>query len=246
MTTCIDKNISGRACRNEAIYPDDRCFIHSEYSPYRCRAKGKNGQRCKRQAIDDTGYCAQCAPQNLSRTPIKPTVQELRRYAHLPPALLERYERSLDDPNLLAMNQELALVDARLGQLIAQLTASVDFENLADAISDLELSLQRQDTDGFQIALRSIKTMISRGKQEEKVWEDISKTVLLRKSIVDAERSYMVRAGQMITMEHAIVMASRLLGLMALHVQDVTALAQIRNDFAKIIEGEVKRLPEGG
>ena len=144
------------------------------------------------------------------------------------------------------MNQELALIDARLGQLIAQLTNSVDFENLTNALHDLETALQRQDTDGFQIALRSMKTMITRGKQEEHIWDDISKTVLLRKNIVDAERSYMVRAGQMITMEHAIVMASRLLGLMALHVQDVTALAQLREDFAQIIEGEVNRLPEGG
>jgi hypothetical protein len=98
-----------------------------------CGANTRAGRPCPTPGMRN-GRCrmhGSCTPVGSASGAFK-----TGRYSkYMPKRLLERYEEAMGDPNLLALADEIALVDARAQELVEQLDASAGPERWSDLLA---------------------------------------------------------------------------------------------------------------
>jgi len=91
-----------------------------------CTVKSKqSGQRCKRYAVFGKTVCVihgGKSPGGMA----SPNLKHGRHSKYLPKGLLEKYKTALADPELLQLHDEIALIDARLAEVLGKIEAGAD------------------------------------------------------------------------------------------------------------------------
>jgi hypothetical protein len=84
-----------------------------------CTATSKqSGERCKRRAAIGKSVCTAHGGKSLQGI-ASPTLKTGRYSKHLPTRLLATYDEAKRDPNILVLQDEIALVDSRISELLA-------------------------------------------------------------------------------------------------------------------------------
>jgi hypothetical protein len=176
-----------------------------------CTAKSKrSGDRCRRHAMTGSKVCY----MHGGKTPVGPASPHYKsgRYSkYLPHNLRTRYEESLDDPQLLELRSEVALLDARLGELLEKADTGEN-RKLWSRVSTLWAQYRRALEAGEaaeQDRLTGLLTAtITDGQGEAQAWLEIQKSLELRRKLADTEQRRMQTAQQMVTVEQAIALVA--------------------------------------
>ena len=132
------------------------------------------------------------------------------RYSkYLPTGLQEAYERVRNDPDLLAFDEEIALVTARIEEMLAQLPQERSGEwidNLRARWGELRRAVQRGDRDAQSRAATAIDALIEEGASEIQQWNDILETAERLRRLKDSERRRRVDIQTAITSERAMLL----------------------------------------
>jgi hypothetical protein len=96
-----------------------------------CGAKKRSGDPCQTQAMPN-GRCRMHGGATPSGIALPQTTHG--RYSKAYGGLAARVTAALDDPDLLAMNREIALTDARLGELVEQPLGAEAWAEVRDLI----------------------------------------------------------------------------------------------------------------
>jgi hypothetical protein len=127
------------------------------------------------------------------------------RYSkNMPKNLLKDYEDGIADPNLVALRDDIALYDARINELLAQIDSG---EN-----PDIWLDLRREwgyfmsavregDGDKQQKLLPNINRLIIRGASKASSWKELGMILEKRRKMVESEQKRLVSTSQMIAVE---------------------------------------------
>ena len=86
---------------------------------HRCQFVRKDGSQCGGVALRGTDRCKRHS-YGSPAGPLNPAFVHGRHSKVLPVRLLERYQASLSDPDLLSMRDDIALVDARMQELLSR------------------------------------------------------------------------------------------------------------------------------
>jgi len=128
------------------------------------------------------------------------------RYA--PQGILDRYEESRRDDDLLALREEIALIDGRLAQLLQTVGINAPGKLWADArdqFDRLRLALSRRDAGLANDATLKLGEALSTGGMEAANWEIIERLIELRRRLSESEQKRLVAMQQMITAEEAVI-----------------------------------------
>lgn len=134
--------------------------------------------------------------------PQSPSFKHGRDSKHLPTRILHDYERALNDPNLLELDDDIAL----LNSLISDQIRSMDkgdlkhiFNKASAALSDMEQARASDPPDaaGFNAALGQLKSLLGRGVRHLAAVDNIVKLENQKLKHVDAERKHRIREGLM-------------------------------------------------
>jgi len=154
--------------------------------------------------------------------------------------MLATYEQSRNDPDVLALHQEVALVDARLAELLAAVDTGESraaWDAIGTAIQAMERANVRKDLDAAREAWQDIKGAAARGKGTAQAWRDVEKTIDLRRKLVESERKRLVEAKDVITAEQAMLLVTALTAAVRDHVHDPDVLRAITADLGRIAPG---------
>src|SRR5436305_15207335 len=88
--------------------------------PMQCKARNRAGKRCGKAAAAGREVCRLHGGASL-RGVAHPNFAHGRYSKCLPDRLIGRYEAAQRDPELVAMRDEIALVDVRIGELLSRL-----------------------------------------------------------------------------------------------------------------------------
>lgn len=157
----------------------------------------------------------------------------------LPTSLAERYEASLSDQEILALRDEIALLDTRLGDLVASIRigATSDLWNdLSTAFQELQTALATKDPDGANIAMVDLREAIAHGRDEQKTWTEVYTLLEQRRKLVESERKRLVEMHQILTVEQAMVLLARVQEAIINNVSDRTALAGISAELKQLVD----------
>jgi len=208
-----------------------------------CGAKTRAGGYCKRPAMKTNGRCRLHGGAAL-RGVAQPQFKHGKYSKYLPEGMKAQYERSMADPELLSLNNELSIIDTRLLQLIKRLdkgesgrlwlVAGELYEQLTQALRAGSVS----DVNKKMMALGEV---LKKGGDEYGLWKEIGESMDRRRSLAEAERRRLVDGQYMIDVEKAKTLIAALAASVRKHVTDTKALSAISEDFLRLTEGPTSR-----
>lgn len=164
-----------------------------------------------------------------------PLMKTGRYSKYLPERLQGRYEEATADPNLLVLREDIALLDARLADLLTRVDTGESGNRWKSVKESYKQYAKCRKTDFEAEALKDLQTAIYAGVTDTEAWEEIQGVLTQREKFVASERKRLVDLQQMITASDALVLVQRLAGIVGTHVSDRTALAAIMAEFSTVL-----------
>lgn len=168
-----------------------------------------------------------------------PHLKHGRYSQHLPAKLLDRYQQGLSDEELLDLRHEVALVDARIAELLGQIEKGdlgARWLELQAAFDNLRLATQKHDLGAGREAFEKIGGLINGGANDYLVWAQITAFLEQRRRLVDTERRQLGVMQQMITTAQAMVLITALADIVRKHVADSDVLSRIQTDLTRLLD----------
>jgi hypothetical protein len=204
-----------------------------------CGAKKRDGSCCKQPAMAN-GRCR----LHGGKTPggiASPQIRHGRYSKHLPVRLKEQFEQAVGDGELLALREDIALLDSRLNDVLASASngeAGELWNSLKEARRAYVSASGKDAEEKRRDAISTILWLIDEGYQEWQSWKDIRFMLQERRQLVESERKRLVDMQQMITAERANVMFLRIQDIIRTHVRDSDTLQSIAEEFRVLSLGE--------
>lgn len=199
-----------------------------------CTAKSKRtGQRCGAQAVRGRNVCY----HHGGATPRGPDNANWkhgrnRRHKVLPPRMVEAYEASLKDPELLSLREEISLVDARITDLLKRIDTG-ESGRLWGLLSDAYDKLREHRNDPAKGAywLNEIGALIHRGVGDYAAWGELSNKLEQRRRLVESESKRMKDMQAMISAEETMALMGEIYVILQTHITDSVILDRIGRDI---------------
>lgn len=197
----------------------------------RCGAKKRDGTPCPTYAMPN-GRCRMHGG-STPRGHALPQTTHGRHSRDLPTRLAARYEQSQRDPQLLSVRDDLALVDARLADVLSR----VDTKEAGLHWSNASKALERFD-GGDPTALDDLRQSIGSGLADYAAWSEVLGLIERRRKLAETEMKTLATMQQMLTVEQATVFAVRL--------QSIIKGAGLSRDQLAYISREMSQLVNHG
>lgn len=180
----------------------------------KCNELSKSGEPCKAWAIEGSDRCRAHARLRgeMTRFPAGPQNPNYKhgRYAKVLPArLLETYEAAIADPELLAQREEIAMLTARMRDVVARVDTGESgriWAELKAAAAEMVLAKKMNDSQGVSIAFAQILKLINAGHEDYAAWEDVRGLALDRSKLIKQEGDRIIKAKLFLTAEQGVNM----------------------------------------
>jgi len=154
---------------------------------------------------------------------------------------------ALTDPTMLSAREDIALLDARLEDLLRRADtgeAGKTWERLKQARADLLSARSRRDMEAVQYSLNEILNLIASGHADHLTWEDIRVTILDRNKLVRSEQKRMVDMHQMVTVERLVSFMQTLGSILVAEIPDKSVARRVVNRVQGMltVDGQSERL----
>jgi GGDEF domain-containing protein len=204
-----------------------------------CTAKSKqSGQRCKRAAVVGRTVCS----IHGGKTPTgvsAPNFKTGRHSKYLPARLGERYQAALADQDSLNLAAEIALVDARIGDVLGRVDTGESgraWTRLKQAYSALQKAKRMDQTEEADELLLELGSLIGKGVADYAAWDEIGSYVEQRRRLVESERKRLVDMQQTVTIEQVMIVLAAISDVVRRHVDDSATLARISAELNRIVD----------
>jgi hypothetical protein len=206
----------------------------------RCTAKAKQRQaQCRLPAVPGMAVC-RFHGGKTPRGPASKTFQTGRYSKFLPARLLARYREAEADPELTSLRSELALVDARLMDLLTRVHTGESvalWRALRKAYRALKLSQRAGDVGKMKDAFAAMESHLESATADTEAWAEIHTLVEQRRKLADTESRRLLTLQQMITCESAMVLVGVVVEIVTQHIADQRVLSNIVVDLQQLMEG---------
>ncbi len=202
-----------------------------------CAARKTNGEPCKAQAMHGMRVCrvhGGMTPRGLA----SPHYKTGRYSRSLPARLASRYEAARQDGDLLALREDVALLDARLEDLLARVDTGESgalWQRLMTARMELLEAQRTKDHLGQLAALRDILDLISQGHTDYRAWGEMASVLEQRRRLVESERRRLTETHQMITADKAMLLIGAIVGVIKEHVSERDTLSAISRGIEQLM-----------
>lgn len=109
---------------------------------------------------------------------------------YMPERLAAKYIESARDPELLANRQEIAVLDARLAELLGRVDTGASsrlFGKAREAFIGFRNALDRSDKETMQIHLQTLDATLGHAVGDYAAWDDIRQSLETRRKLVETE-----------------------------------------------------------
>lgn len=205
-----------------------------------CAAKSKqSGQRCKRQVTPGQSVCyihGGATPTGLTL----PQTTHGRYSKSLPTRMAGRYEQAVRDTELLALREDVALLDARLEDVLGRVDTGESghlWQQLIDAKHEYFKAKPKDKDHALTLLLR----LIEEGAADYAAWDDVRSLLDQRRRLVESERKRLVDMQQTLTVEKAMLLVGAIAGIIRSHVSDTAVLQAISTDLDRLLHSGVEQ-----
>ncbi|MCK5613524.1 hypothetical protein KAR91_67260 [Candidatus Pacearchaeota archaeon] len=217
---CNRRTKSCRKCK--------RRFTKDEYELWLCPECGED-RHCLVAVSKEGQACRKHGGASLSGV-AHPNAKHLRYSKHLPKHLKGNYEAALKNPEYLSMRNELALVETRLEDLVAQLgkgNTKLLFGKLGRLVGWLKKAVVRGDTSRLGELILELDELAKEGGAEVGTWKEIENVIMLKNGLVAGQARILVGMGLVITAEEQLTSVRALMEILKDELRDPNQLNRI-------------------
>ncbi len=202
-----------------------------------CGAKTRAGAPCKKPGAGAGGRCrlhGGATPTGIA----SPHTVTGRYSKYLPTRLMERYADARTDAALLELREEVALVDARLADVLGRVDAGesgATWRKLGECFAKFKKAQHVKDTVEAMAALLELDNLITAGVSDYAAWDEVQQLLEQRRRLVESERKRQVEMQQMITSERALLLFTAISETIKKHVTDRATLSLIAADLNRLV-----------
>lgn len=158
------------------------------------------------------------------------------RYSlNLPTRLAARYAEAQADPDLISVRQEIALVDARLEDLLGRVDTGEAGAIWAGVRAAVDEYRKTSDAAEKAEAFARIESLSVEGFSDYASWGEVLELIERRRKLAETETKRLAAMGQAITAERAMVLLGTVVDIIRTHVTDRNALAAISHDLGRLV-----------
>lgn len=201
----------------------------------RCGAKTRSGEPCKSWAMPN-GRCRMHGGKNKKGIAAG-RFKDGRYSKYMPERLLERYGNALSDPAMLEQRNEIALMEARIIELVESIDSggSTYFvRELYKAWRAFRKFAQTGKQEEAQEMIYSLDEMITAANAQTGIWFDIQNALEMRRKLVESERKRIIEAQEYVMIQDAMALAQALVSSINKHVKDDRTKQLIQSDLIAI------------
>lgn len=156
----------------------------------------------------------------------------------LPTHLIADYQAALIDPDLVALREEMALLQAREAELVRSMSrgeARERWEAAQEAMAAFQSARRSDNVTAMAAALKSLDQVLQDGAADYDAWADLLLTIEQRRKLADTERRRLEAIQDRISADRALLLASALVNAVRRNVTDRRVLAAIELDFQLVL-----------
>lgn len=209
-----------------------------------CQAKAKKTQKqCRRRAVKGKRVCTVhggLTPGGIA----SPHFKTGRHSKHLPERMAEKYQESINDPELLALDAEISLVDARLEDLLSRVDTGESgalWKTAQSVFFDFRNANASGDQDKMTVALTELNRILNLGVDDYKAWDEIGNMLEQRRKLSESERKRRMDMEVVITVERQMVLLGAVVALIKENVTDRKSLQAISTGLGELVSHEVSQ-----
>jgi hypothetical protein len=200
----------------------------------RCRATSKRSKQPCQRAPMQNGLCYMHGGATPSGMALPQTTTG--RYSkHLPTRMGERYQQALADSELLAMREEVAVIDARLADVLGRVDTG-ESGHVWATLGKAWRAYRTGPPEKRMEAEAQISDLILTGTSDYEAWEDVRSLIDQRSRLVLGERQRLVQMQQMLSVEQAMTLMAAVADSVRKHCRDRDTLAAISSDLGKLVD----------
>lgn len=167
-----------------------------------------------------------------------------RHSKHLPERMAEKYQESINDPELLALDAEISLVDARLEDLLSRVDTGESgalWKTAQSVFFDFRNANASGDQDKMTVALTELNRILNLGVDDYKAWDEIGNMLEQRRKLSESERKRRMDMEVVITVERQMVLLGAVVALIKENVTDRKSLQAISTGLGELVSHEVSQ-----
>lgn len=210
---------------------------HRKSGMRRCKAWNSNhGRQCMLQAMFDKEVCrfhGAATPRGMA----SPHYKHGRYSKYIPKRMLEDYLLNGQDKEILALQDDIALLDSRISDLLKRVDTGESgwlWSILKARMDDLKKAFADQDQKAVNEIIVDIQRIVSRGHSDYAAWRDVIDMLERRRRLVDTERKRLVEMQQSLTVEQALEYMYQLGRAVKDNISDVRLLSRIQARFQEL------------
>jgi hypothetical protein len=184
----------------------------SERQPKRCGSKTKSGGICKRWA-NANGRCKFHGGNLAPPGPTHHSYKHGRYSSYMPDGLKDMVEEALADPNILELTAHVAILDARVRQLVSQANdgaGSKAWMKVRDKAKDAKDALDQEDYTAALSSIRGVIGLCQSAIAQAMLWQDILDVMDEHRKLTESEIKRRKEGALMLTAEQAMLMIHRI------------------------------------
>jgi hypothetical protein len=138
------------------------------------------------------------------------------------------------DPELMSLRQDLALLEARMIDVLQRVDtgeAGVVWRDAQAAMATFNRAKARQDVDGMTLALANVQRLITQGTADYASWREIGELIDQRRKLVEAEQRRLTLAHEVLHRDQAMALVGQVVDILRRHVHDRDILNAIALDI---------------
>lgn len=213
----------------------DNVWVHPEpgYQHGRCKMIKSDGQRCKQPVRAGWTVCSYHGA-GTADTPAGRPPTSGRYSKHLPTRYIQDFEELIQDPNLLSLRTEMALLDVRMGELLQRLDttdSAAAWNRVAVATSMLAKMVSDGDLGGVADVVGLLRDAVDNHRDDSETWREIVMFIDQRRRVADVERRRIEAAKKYLTLQEANAMMAYFVSSVMKHCSSPQERARISEDL---------------
>jgi hypothetical protein len=199
-----------------------------------CKAwSRRNQQQCRNHAIKGLEVCRMHGGKT-PRGPSSANYKDGRHSRFLPSRMFAAYRAAGLDPKLMELRQEIALLDARMIDVLKRVDtgeAGSIWIELQAAWARLGREQARGDVETYKMAFDDVGRLVTRGVGDTAAWREIGKLIDQRRKLVESEQRRLTLAHEVLSRDQALALVGQVVDIFRRHVSDRDILNAIALDM---------------
>lgn len=201
-----------------------------------CKGHRKDGTPCRRPPSRGKNVCNSHGAKSKAGAE-SPAFKHGRYSSALPDRLLERYRNAVEDPELLDLTQQIAVMDARLHELLGRVDSGESgaiWKAMKAAYKDWQAEKRKKNGDP-QAAEAHLVAMIEKGFADNAAWIDVFEVFELRRVAVQTDSRRRKELQDSISSQQALTLMAAMVEAVRRHVSDTNTLQAISIEFTGLM-----------